>query len=543
MNSPVQQQNPTGPGNRQALQNASRRAERQGIPTISAQTLRAAIGSATSRTNFVHLLAEKDIETEFQTRGKAEEIYGYKVKIKGTKEWVSASTLAKDLSWPKIAHRFINDELETEPKSKMPPALKSILLPEQYGTKEIKPHAAHQTEVTLSTEKFNNQVVNLNLGPASTAMLLIAGALAKASLSLVNMVIAFLKRLMAFFGFGMRQSTYQAHEHPDVSAPALCYEPTLLSLPAPKSAEDQVADELFRVAEALEKNDSSLLPVVLGAEKEREAVQAAMAEDDDDDGLSGVATVAEADNFGFSDSDFASSNASLIEPMEALKVALKASEMADFFLEKAGRKNVPLHIDTSDAKEKHYSKVKKALAEAREDFSSWKKSNFFDANNPFSSAKAEREAQIQSLEKHEKEAVTEYESAVARTKKYTQMLKNAPAPIVPDAVKAAAQTARKALLVARQAVHNKAVLMIEVLSRDPKHLAKMGVFEFELAKSLKEFHESEQISVAEMIDLERQFDELKKLKKSQDESGFVPQVPSDFETPEPVLKPDEQVQK
>ncbi len=428
----------------------------------------------------------------------------------------------------------VQEELEEQkPGSKMPPALKSILLPEQYGAKQIRPHAAHQTEVSLNTEKFNAEVVNLQVGPAAKVMLIIGGLLAQASVFLIEKIIAFLKRLLQAFGFSMVQSDIQKHEHPDPKAPALCYEPSQLSLPSPKSAQDKCSEELIRVAEALEQNDHSLLPVVLGTEKERSEVQAAMMIPA---GLSGVATVVE-DDFGFSDSDFASTDSPQIGPIEVLKTALKASEMADFSLVKAQRKNVPLHVDVADVEEKYHSQVKNALSKAKEDFASWKKSNFFDANNPFSPTKAAREAQIKSLERQEKEAAESHELAVAKTKKYVQMLKDAPAPVVPQAIKDAAESARQKLRVARQAIHDQAILTIEAFKLDSRLLMKAGVFKFELLKSLEEFHQSEKISVVQMSELERQWAELNKLKQQHVESGFVPPVPTHFETDEEADKP------
>lgn len=367
-----------------------------------------------------------------------------------------------------------------KPVSKMPAMLKPLILPEHYPAKELT-HAAHQTEVTLDTSNFNNQVINnINVGPASTAMLLIAGVLANASLSLINMVIAFLKRLLAFFGFGMRQSSHQAHQHPDASAPPLCYEPTkLAALPAPKSAEDKVAMELYQVARALEENDPSLLPVLDDEEvsKARAEVVFAMENDEKDDGLAGAsAAAAESDIFGIKEEDF--SSAPSIDPIDGLKTALKACVMANFYHEKAGRKNVPLHIDVSDEKQKLVNEIILARKKAENDFETWKvDQGYFKSRLP-SSTKNNFESEIARLEKLEIESKNDHQNEVIKTTKYEKQLKDSPAPIVPATVTAAAESARSALLRARQSVQNQAILMIDALRRDPKQVAKMGVFEF-----------------------------------------------------------------
>lgn len=537
MNSPVQQQNPTGPGNRQALQNASRRAERQGIPTISAQTLRAAIGSATSRTNFVHLLAEKDIETEFQTRGKAEEIYGYKVKIKGTKEWVSASTLAKDLSWPKIAHRFINDELETEPKSKMPPALKSILLPEQYGAKQIRPHAAHQTEVVLNPEKYNAQVVNLQIGAASKVMLLIGGLLAQVSVFLIQKILAFLKRLLAAFGFGMRQADLQKYEHPDKSAPALCYEPTQLSLPAPKSAEDKVADELFRVAQALETNDSSLLPIIDGeeGEKARAEVVSAM---DDQGGKGTGATTAESENFGFTDEDFTStiavSEPSKTDPLVELKEALAAHEIAARELKVSEIKNGPIHFSSVDQRQAELKIVREDVQAARAKWDEFCTEHSLTWRIPSAEKTRLRQNVENNLvaEKRALKAVAAAEAEDARIKKLYETLPDA---IVPAAILQAEAQSREAIKTAREAIQAEATDAIRAIRSDVMMSPKMAKFESMLDSSFKHFNRTGKISKDEFSVLNSQLSELRRLKSAQEAARRATMAEFDGDADKPVI--------
>jgi Relaxase/Mobilisation nuclease domain len=118
--------NPTAPGNREALTNARRRAERNGTPDptrIDAKAVREALALAGSFGHFQQVLAENaDVESGFDRRGKDRQIYGWRLRRRGASEWIKASTLAKDLSWPKIAHRFSESDLAEEMPSQEPAA-------------------------------------------------------------------------------------------------------------------------------------------------------------------------------------------------------------------------------------------------------------------------------------------------------------------------------------------------------------------------------------------------------------------------------------
>ena len=104
--------NPQAPGDRQALDNASRRSDRLGAPSAKndVKLIRACLADARDHEHFVKLLAERGIEAEFDRRGVAREIYGWRMRRVGAAEWLKASTVAKDLSWPKIQHRFAESE-------------------------------------------------------------------------------------------------------------------------------------------------------------------------------------------------------------------------------------------------------------------------------------------------------------------------------------------------------------------------------------------------------------------------------------------------
>ena len=343
---------------------------------------------------------------------------------------------------------------KSQPVPKTPAMLKPFILPAQYGAKEIRPHAAHQTEVTLNSEKYNNQVVNLQIGPAAKVMLLIGGLLAQASVFLIQKILAFLKRLLAAFGFGMRQADLQKYEHPDRSAPALCYEPSQLSLPAPKSAEDKVADELFGVADALEKNDSSLLPVIDGeeGEKARAEVVSAM---DDQGGKGTGATTAESENFGFTDEDFTSTNTvsepPKADPLDELKEALAAHEIAARELKVAEIKNGPIHFSSVDQRQDELKIVREDLESAH---TKWDE---FCTEHPMtwrlpSAEKARLRQIVVNNELAETRALQSVAAAEAEDARIKKLYATLPAAIVPAAILQAEAQARQAVKTAREAI-------------------------------------------------------------------------------------------
>ena len=98
---------PDAPGDRQAAYNAAKRSERLGVQGQINQTqVRAALKEAKDLADFEIKLRELGIEAEFSRRGSYQEIFGWKLRVIGQERWQKASTLAKDLSWPNIEHRF-----------------------------------------------------------------------------------------------------------------------------------------------------------------------------------------------------------------------------------------------------------------------------------------------------------------------------------------------------------------------------------------------------------------------------------------------------
>lgn len=432
------------------------------------------------------------------------------------------------------------EHAEVKPDAKIPAMLKPLILPEQYGAKQIKPHASHQTEVILDPEKFKTQVVSLQIGPASKAMLIIGGLLAQASVFLIQKILAFLKRLLAAFGFGMRQSELQKYEHPDPKAPALCYEPAQLTLPAPKSAEDKAADELFRVAQALETNDSSMLPIIDGEEgvKARAEVVAAM---DDVGGKGGGATTADAENFenfGFTDEDFVSTNAVAqppkTDPMDDLKEALVAHEIAVKALKLAEIKDGPIHFTTVDQRQAELKIVREDLQAALE------KWHEFCVQHPLkwripSAEKTRLLQNIENNEQAEKRALNSVAAAEAEDARIKKLYAALPAAIVPEAVKRTETRARREVEIARESVQTEALALINSSKNDPMLFTRVAGIEREIRASYKNFRETDQISAAYYSALKAQMDNLRMLERQRKAAEEAVNSETDGDADKPVV--------
>ncbi len=174
--------------------------------------------------------------------------------------------------------------------SKIPAALKT-LLPSQYANKEIFSHASHKTKEfyfnTDLTSRSARETTEL-----SDIVWHIGSLLVRCAVSLLNAVLNFMRKILALFGYSMKQAALQTCQH--VSGQALCFEPAVqsqLSLPT-ATAEAQAAEALTGLANAIQRNSYDNLPIVVGAEKERNSVWDAMA---DSSGLASSATVIDID--------------------------------------------------------------------------------------------------------------------------------------------------------------------------------------------------------------------------------------------------------
>ena len=97
---------PDASSDRQAAYNAARREERLSLKALDQTEIRNALKEAKDMAEFEWKLQALGIEVEFSRRGANQEVFGWKLRRRGEDQWQKASTLAKDLSWPKIAHRF-----------------------------------------------------------------------------------------------------------------------------------------------------------------------------------------------------------------------------------------------------------------------------------------------------------------------------------------------------------------------------------------------------------------------------------------------------
>lgn len=306
MNAPSQTPADQKIGDRQTKANAAHRAARRGTPDpskISPAAVRLAVADSKDLDELKKLLLAEGIEAEFDRRGQAQEIYGWRLRRQGAAEWLKASTLAKDLSWPKIAHRFAEsdaaDQIHAQPplanaapstnsmrrRLQEPPAiLQSILRP---PANQLTPMSAQPPAggLTFDMQKFTGRVAALDVGPVSKAMLLLGGAAINLSFEALKALLSFIKKVLAFFGIGLRPTA--EHAAAGEAAPALGHEPHFLEaeakvLPEPEPEHgqdlvDQAAAKIIATAEAIAANDPSLLPQA-GDGSERHALVRALSE-------------------------------------------------------------------------------------------------------------------------------------------------------------------------------------------------------------------------------------------------------------------------
>lgn len=453
---------------------------------------------------------------------------------------VPGSKLGTDYSLGMLArglkYNQKEEQEEQKPASKMPAMLKPLILPEQYGAKELT-HAVHQTEVTLNSEKFNSEVVNLQVGPAAKAMLIIGGLLAQSSVFLIEKIIAFLKRLLAFFGFGLRASDLQKYQHPDKAAPALCYEPTQLALPATKSAEDKCSNELFRIAQSLETNDPSLLPILDDEEASKARAEVVAAMENQDDQGAGV-TTSDAENFGFTDDDFASTNPVAEppkpDPLDDLKEALAAHEVAARELKIAEIKNGLIHFSTVVQRQAELKIVREDVESARAKWDQFCTEHPFKSSLP-SSEKKRLQDSVKANEEVEKRALKAVASAEAEDLRIKKLYATLPAAVVPPAILQSESQARQAVKTAREAIQIEALAAIKAIRSDIMMSPKMAKFESLFESSFKQFNRTDEISADDISVLTSQISELRRLQNAQEAARRAALAEYDEDADQPVI--------
>lgn len=222
------------PGDRQAAYNAAKRDERLGLKALKALDqgeIRAALKEARDLAEFEAKLKELGIEAEFARRGQTQEVFGWKLRRAGDPYWSKASTLAKDLSWPSIKHRFAEA-----------PALKQATYDSIQSLQAKRPDVAkHPQALAKRNEKEDDdekaQTGFLMAAPQSNAdrqrrqqeheqrllaiqkrvdssnfakaMGRLGASISHFAIELIAKIIDWLKQLLSRFGLGARQQIVQ----------------------------------------------------------------------------------------------------------------------------------------------------------------------------------------------------------------------------------------------------------------------------------------------------------------------------------------------
>lgn len=280
MNTPTPTSTP--PGDREAAQNATRRAERRGTAAaqVDAAAVRLALAGAISMNHFKQLLEVEGIEAEFDRRGQAQAVYGWRLRRQGSEEWLKASTLARDLSWPKIAHRFSADvdaeAVDQEVKTTVEARHEECLADDRAQVMEdgreqdrrpamVRSILQPRPKLDLNLPKTTNNIARADIGPISKVMLMVGMAAIKLSVAAIQALLNFLGFLLAKFSIGMGPATPGSQ----AAQSALPFEPRFLDvesriLPVPQTAIENAAAQLLQVADAIEKCDPDLLPAGQG---------------------------------------------------------------------------------------------------------------------------------------------------------------------------------------------------------------------------------------------------------------------------------------
>ena len=230
----------------------------------------------------------------------------------------------------------------------IPPAeLKRTLpaLPPQHQLARVAaPPAGPETSVKKMGFDLD-QIADLQIGPLSKVMLYLGGVLANLGFSALRLLLQFVQRLLAKFGFGMRpiQSINSS-----IAAPApLEYEPFVIDSEArivTQSDVDQAATNVFQIAEAVRLQDPNLLPVGEGRAELADALI--------EDNSSGQATVSfktvpeiiaseksELDDLFAAEADGPDEHK--VDELEALKSAVETQSAAEIAAHNAPKVDAP----------------------------------------------------------------------------------------------------------------------------------------------------------------------------------------------------------
>lgn len=285
LNTPAPTPEDLKPGGREAIQNAARRAERRGTaaPTVDPAVVRLAVAEARDRYHLAQLLAAEGIEAEFDRRGQALSVYGWRLRRQGADEWLKASTVARDLSWPKIAHRFVDDDpvpvpveadqatlqakkqyeatiddTKTKPEPTITTAQKRDRVPAMVRRMVQQP----KTEVDIQA---SSRAIwdDPNTGPGTKILLQIGLWCFKAAQPLINALMSLLNWLLAKVGLKLGPAAPGSVQ----SETALPHQPEYLEAETrvvpnrnAQVALNSLMPDLIKVRDALAQDDPSLLP-------------------------------------------------------------------------------------------------------------------------------------------------------------------------------------------------------------------------------------------------------------------------------------------
>lgn len=466
-------QNPAAPADRNALENAKRRAERRGTPSsskIDAKAVRAALAEARDREHFLQLLAELNIETEFDRRGVAWQIYGWRLRRIGAEEWLKASTLSKDLSWPKIAHCFVETDsakqVTADPAkvegptaaptpaqpardkyARAPGALRQILREGSsanhqmvsLGARPIRQFSDRLPGIDM--KKAVERIGDLNIGVAAQAMLILGAAAANLGIIALKCLVNFLRHLLALFGIGLRpisQSTSGAEQN------VLGYEPYIeAEMCSVEDPIEKAAQLILQTADAIKSLSTAaeLLPAGEGRAELLEALReetlqkenvAAEANPLDDIFASVESNATQATEAAQSIAATSAPAvpqkplwAAFIESVEALKLASATVDWARL-------KDLPIYFDGRSKAWRQRDDAEGVLQKLEADFLTWKSAHRVAAAvgaDPHTYGK--KIVEQKKLVVHVAKLVAEAEK---KDRDATALWKNTPAPVVPAAL-------------------------------------------------------------------------------------------------------------
>ena len=288
------------PSDREATSKAQRRAERRGsaYPAVDAAKVRLALAEALDMVNFKQLLLAEGIEAEFDRRGQDQSVYGWRLRRQGIDEWLKASSLARDLSWPKIAHRFENDMNAEVAEQEQVAITKKARRDDDHAEDRARDKKQDRRPVILrgilqpgpkvnvDLPKRTNNIARADIAPLSKAMLLVGIVALKLSAAAIGSLINFVRWLLAKFSFRLAPAARGSAQGQTALPFELRYvnvESRIVPESFAPTAFKNASAKLMQVANAIEKNDPDLLPQGQGRDELAASMLAAVVDDADAD--------------------------------------------------------------------------------------------------------------------------------------------------------------------------------------------------------------------------------------------------------------------